>query len=48
MNVLGLHLLLELRDCNAELLDDLNFVQTSLMQAADAVGAHVVGECFHH
>jgi len=48
LNVLGLHLLLELKDCNADLLDDLNHVRTSLIQAADSVGAHVVGESFHH
>ena len=47
MNVLGIHLLLELRDCNPELLNDLAHIRNSLLQAADSVGAHVVGESFH-
>ncbi len=47
MNVLGLHLLLELKECNPRLLDDLEYVRNSLVQAAEGVGAHIVGESFH-
>ena len=47
MNVLGLHLLLELKDCNPQLLDDLDYTRESLIQTAKQLGAHVVGESFH-
>lgn len=47
LNALGVHLILELRDCNAELLNDYNFVRTTLIDAAHAVGATIVGESFH-
>ena len=47
MNVLGTHLLLELRDCDPELLDDLDYIRDELLNAAKKVGAHVVGESFH-
>ena len=47
MNVLGLHLLLELKECNPELLNDLDHVRQALLLAAHKVGAHVVGESFH-
>ena len=48
MNVLGLHLLLELKECNPKLLNDLDFVRETMLNAAHTVGAHVVGESFHH
>ena len=47
MNVLGLHLLLELRDCNSGLLDDLNYIRLAMLRAAQDAGAHVIGESFH-
>ncbi len=47
MNVLGTHLLLELRDCDPQLLDDLGYIRQELLRAAAAVDAHVVGESFH-
>ena len=47
MNALGIHLVLELKDCPAELLDNLPFVQQALLNAAHAMGATVVGETFH-
>ena len=47
MNVLGLHLLLELKECNPELLDNLDYVRNALIRAAEGVGAHIVGESFH-
>ena len=47
MNVLGKHLLLELKDCNQELLDDLEYVREAMLLAVEKVGASVVGETFH-
>ena len=47
MNVLGTHVLLELRDCDPLLLDDLSHIRQALFSAASEVGAHVVGESFH-
>ena len=47
MNVLGLHLLVELKECNPELLDNLDHIRDSLLRAAHELGAHVVGESFH-
>ncbi len=47
MNVLGKHVLLELKECNPQLLNDVEHVRNSLFMAAENVGAHVVGETFH-
>ncbi len=47
MNVLGKHLLLELKECNPRLLNDLDHIRNSLLRAAEDLGAHVVGESFH-
>ena len=47
MNVLGIHLLLELKDCNPKLLDDLDYIRNAMRLAADDLGVHVVGESFH-
>jgi S-adenosylmethionine decarboxylase len=45
---LGRHLLLELKICNEEVLDDLNFLKECLNEAAIQCGATVVGETFYH
>jgi S-adenosylmethionine decarboxylase len=45
---LGRHLLLELKICNKEVLDDLNFLKDCLNEAAIQCGATVVGESFYH
>ena len=47
MNVLGTHLLLELKDCNPQLLDNLDYIRDSLVKTAEDIGAHIVGESFH-
>ncbi|MCI0438184.1 MAG: adenosylmethionine decarboxylase [Chloroflexi bacterium] len=47
MNALGTHLLLDLKDCNARLLDDMRYIKESMMRAADEAGATIVGENFH-
>ena len=47
MNALGKHLLLELKGCDKEVLNDLNFLKGTLLAAADECGATVLGESFH-
>ena len=47
MNALGIQLMLDLADCNPRLLDDLNYIKKTLIQAANEVGAHIIGESFH-
>ena len=47
MDALGKHLLLELKDCNREILDDLNLLKQALHDAAVEAGAHVLGDSFH-
>ena len=47
MNALGLHVLLELRNCNTELLDQLEFVRETLLRAANETGATVIDHIFH-
>ena len=48
MNALGKHLLLELQDCNREVLNDLDFLRSTMMAAANECGATVLGESFHY
>ena len=47
MNGLGIHLLLELKECNPQLLNDVDFIKQALLDTAHEVGATVVGESFH-
>jgi len=47
LNALGRHLLLELKDCNVEVLNDLDFLKRCLYDAAEQIGATVVNECFY-
>jgi S-adenosylmethionine decarboxylase len=47
LNVLGFHVLLELKECNPELLNDLEYIREALINTANDVGAHIVGESFH-
>jgi S-adenosylmethionine decarboxylase len=47
LNALGKHLLLELRDCNKEALDNIDFIRINMVTAAIAAGATVMGESFH-
>ena len=48
MEVLGCHLLLELKDCNPKLLNDLSYIRHAMIETAQDVGATIVGESFHH
>ncbi len=47
MEALGRHVLLELRSCNPEKLDDLPFLRHTMLAAAEETGATVVGQIFH-
>ena len=47
MDALGTHLLIELKACNADLLDDLDYVRGVIVEAANEAGATVVGDMFH-
>ena len=46
MNALGKHLLLELKDCDKKVLNDLGFIKSALLVAASESGAIVLGESF--
>ena len=48
MYALGKHLLLELKNCDKEVLNDLDFIKHCLNEAAIECGATVVGESFYH
>jgi len=47
LNALGKHLLLELKDCDKEVLNDVGFLKGALLAAATECGATVLGESFH-
>lgn len=47
MNALGKHLLLELKDCDRDALNNLSFLKSTMLQAARECGAKVLGESFH-
>jgi S-adenosylmethionine decarboxylase len=48
LDALGIHVMLDLKNCNRELLDDLPYIRGVLIEAADHVGAHILNESFHH
>ena len=47
MNALGTHVLLELKNCQPETLNDLPFLRMALLEAAERVGATVIDHTFH-
>ena len=47
MNALGRHLLVELNDCNREVLNDLDLLRDAMLTAAIKCGAVVLGDSFH-
>ena len=47
MYALGTHLLVELRDCNPEILKDLNKVKDALVSAAKEAKATIIDVSFH-
>lgn len=47
MKTIGRHLIAEYYECDAGILDDIERVRTAMLDAAEAVGATVIGETFH-
>ena len=47
MEVLGRHLLLELGQCDPDLLDNVEFIEDSMVGAARESGATIIGQSFH-
>ena len=47
MRALGRHLLLELKNCNREVLNDLVYLENCLSDTAEQIGATVVNKAFH-
>ena len=47
LQILGTHLLLELRSCNPVLLTDLDYIEKSMVQIALETGATIIGQSFH-
>ena len=47
MNALGRHLLVELNDCNREVLNDLDLLRDAMLTAAIKCGAVILGDSFH-
>ncbi|MCJ7605181.1 MAG: adenosylmethionine decarboxylase [Dehalococcoidales bacterium] len=47
MNALGRHLLIEMYDCDQEVLNDLSSVREIMLKAAVDCGAVVMGDSFH-
>ncbi|MCX6004593.1 MAG: adenosylmethionine decarboxylase [Chloroflexi bacterium] len=47
MAALGKHLLLELKDCNTELLNNMEYLKGVLVEAACQIGATVVKDSFY-
>jgi len=47
LNALGKHLLLELKGCDKEVLNDIGFLREALLAAAGEARATVLGESFH-
>ncbi len=41
------HFLLDLKDCNSELLNDLDFIRGALSSVAQQLGGEILGESFH-
>ncbi len=47
MNALGIHLILDLKECNPQRLNDLPYIRATMIEAAEAAGATIIGESFH-
>lgn len=48
MKALGRHILVEFTDCNADILNDVDKVEKSMVEAAKTAGATVINSTFHH
>ena len=47
MKALGRHLLVDLYDCDRDLLDDRDYIEAQLRNAATTAGARILGAVFH-
>ena len=47
MSALGTHLILELHGCETSKLNDVEFIRSVLIEAANEANATIVGEVFH-
>jgi S-adenosylmethionine decarboxylase len=47
LKALGTQLVLELKNCNPVLLDDLPYIRNALLEAAEKTGATIIGQSFH-
>ena len=47
MKLLGIQILLDLENCNDNILDDIDFIKDLLIKSAIESGATIVGESFH-
>ena len=47
MNALGRHLLLELKECDKEVLDNLEYLRECMCETAEKIGATVLNNVFH-
>jgi len=47
LNDLGRHLILELKNCDKEALDNLEYLRQSLCETAEQIGATVLNNVFH-
>ena len=47
MRTMGKHFLLDLKECNTQLLDDLDFIKKVLHSVSKNAGDAVIGESFH-
>ena len=48
MKALGRHILVEFTDCNPDILNDVDKVEKSMVEAANTAGATVINSTFHH
>lgn len=48
MNALGRHILVEFTNCNADVLNDVSKIESSMIEAAQIAGATVINSTFHH
>jgi S-adenosylmethionine decarboxylase len=47
LNALGIQLIVDLKECNPKLLNDLSYIRETLREVVQHLGAHAVGETFH-
>ena len=47
MDALGTHMLIELKECNSELLDNVEYIEQAMVGAAKEAGATIVAQTFH-